>query len=840
MAFEMTVMAFNDGYEISNLVTGILHFFNSSEWTAILAVAMGMGLLLSWVKFGFIFRNNPTYGLVTLFAPLFLWAMLLLPTMRLNIQDQYTGEIFTLSKVPVGLGIPLAVSSQFEYALTDVIDKRVRPATSPAFQQFDFMGHARMLSHISNPQIYNEPHIINTIADYGQNCLIPALASGELSMQALRTSPNILSRVNLGYQVYFTQIHSPSGAATVTTCANAYNEISTLLSAAINLNMATPFRRKVLSWFGNKANNPTAAITSLNVGTQAMFKGFQNSGDQLFKQLYMINGLKSTLSAVEPTLGMAIAEAEQKQFTTQTIGGLITVKQAANYRSVLKLFLIALTPILAPFWLLSTGRSFLYWFGAFIWVSLFLPMEAVVHAVTTARSLDELQAFTNLGGFSLQNMPSVMRWATETNAQAATLMLGIYTFAALIMTWAFPRGGMSVMSMLQANQMAARHQVAASMGGTVAAEQRVMGLEGRQAAGIMLGKGAYISGVTREMNSQFSAFENNYMNTLFGEEKPFLHSGGAALKLAMGGGEMTLRTQVSADSMQSINSQISQSHAMLNSAITDASKVNTFSLSGSEARTLTDGITASRGQGYTVAESQAIDNAYSKVVKHLESQGVTQEFLKTSEAKIHAGLSLGFGPMSLSGGGSKEWKKGEGESRETADSTDASLQERVTASANRVISDYEDFFVQNGSQHSESWNASQQEAASTTFRTMASATRQLSELQTLQGSLIAGSSASLSEGLDMYNFASRMGLGGFLNARAFLPETNQEFEKQGQRGNNLEAVFLKEVSGMFKRGDWDSLIRVGKALDNAGVDNADNFLSIVTHQKYIAGKVTGK
>jgi hypothetical protein len=319
---------------------------------------------------------------------------------------------------------------------------------------------------------------------------------------------------------------------------------------------------------GRRGNNVILASATLTAGVGSLFSGFQDSSEQLFNQLFLINGLKRTLSNINPTLGLSMAEVEMKQISAQTVAGLLNIKHLARYRTFLKLFLVAVIPIAASFWFFNYGRAFALWCGTFLWVSLFLPLEAAVHAVYTASTLAEMRNFTDpFGGFTILTEGVVLRWATETNAMAANLMLGIFAFSALILKMSVPAAGQAVMSMITASQNQTRFQSQASSNVLEATERRAVGQASDRMAELMLSKGHYKGTLNKFDDEQLGNFQGKKGSggNVFGNDPLWTRSNEQEISRRLGG-NASVTARVTDSMTQAADSAVSDSLSRISSS----------------------------------------------------------------------------------------------------------------------------------------------------------------------------------------------------------------------------------------------------------------------------------
>ena len=761
------VYAFNEGYELANIMTGMQHFLGSRDFQAMLIAALVIALLCG--AFGILKKAHmPFWAVAGFFAPVVMFACFILPKAKVNITDMYSGEVYTLSNIPIGLALPLSVSSHLEWGLTKIIDDNVRPVSSPAFKDVDFMGHARMMEHISNPNNYVAPHITQSLIAYGRDCMLPALANGVITFTQIRTSGNLKDLLNMNFLALFTTIYDLNGNRSIQPCGVAFPYIMLEMNAIVNTGANTPFRQQSISSLGRKAEQPAAAVAALQTGLSSMFSGFQDGPEQVFQQMFLINGIKNTISTVDPSLGLAVAEAETKQTTSSVVAGLLNIKQLNKYRTFLKLFLITILPIIMSFWVFNYGRTFWSWCGLFMWVSLFLPIEAAVHAVYVATSLAELRQYTDpFNGLSMISQPSVLKWATETNAMASTFMLGIVGFSGLIMKICWPAVGQAVMALGASDQTRARFQAQSAANSLQGAQTRAASLEAGHRTNQMLmgfeGKGQNYGGMTRAVGNAMMDHQKGWTNNKWmpegvnreGASAPTPENTYDALSTMRGGTtQMTLQASQQASANLGASIQANRQHTRQTAEGVQSS--NSFAMSNDQTKGFTDMFNRSssflRSQQGQELQQQTYQKAYDQAIKDGKSVEVATLIGARAQATFGAQfLGSGVG-MSMDAGIST----GEKSSQELSQTHKDSLSKMQTASITKATQDQKQwqntFQSQNGSSERKAWESK----ISNSYQDMTTNTQSLARMQTAQTNLQEMMSVGGSTSVDIGKIVSQM------------------------------------------------------------------------------------
>jgi hypothetical protein len=837
---ELSVRAFNEAYEMANLVTGILHFLSSSGWKGLLFLVMCLTLLVALI--GAARRVQiPMVLLLAFFFPLALYTALITATVKLNVSDEYTLESYTLSNVPFGLALPLSVSSQLEMGLTELIDDNVRPATSPSFFTVDFMGSARMMSAVTNSNLYNVPHIIKTIGEYGKYCVIPALASGDITYEQIQREPDLAAYLNFGYQVYFSPIYSPGGTSAIRTCDAAYQWIINEIGTYSNIGYGSDFAKQVTAYMGRRGDNVILAAATLNAGVSSLFSGFQDSSEQLFQQLFLLNGLKRTLSTINPSLGLSMAEVEMKQISAQTVAGILNIKHLSRYRTFLKLFLIAIMPIVASFWFFNTGRAFGLWCGIFLWVSLFLPLEAAIHAVYTATTLAEMRNFTDpFGGYTMLTEGAVLRWATETNAMAANLMLGIFAFSALILKMSIPVAGQAVMSMITASQNQTRFQSQAASNVLEATERRAVGMASDRTAELMAGKGQYKAALNRADDLQFGAFEGKKGagGNLWNNDPIWQRTNEQAISRSLGG-NANLTASVTDSMSQAADSAVTNSLTTMKSTASGYRASNSTSQNESDIQSFKSLI----GKNFSAGVQDQFSSGYAQtqqmVETHGRQSGWSEDQIKSAQAQAGASFGASFlVGLNTKGGTSagKDSKTSDSASQGLSVGDNESVSKMAQASAQNAIG-------KSGSlarEDSYSTGTASQQTRDNYFQRLNQSASSVSKAMSSRAAINSVSSAGGSVGLDVDRVVGKeYDTSKFRNLRAESPRLDALFNNNPHATvQDMQVALAQDIRDAITRGPG-ALKQLANGMREQGFQNMDTFADIVNAGGHVQASFGG-
>lgn len=678
-----TVYSFNDAYELSLILNGIRHFIGSGTWVTLAHIMFCVLLVFAILQLR---KFDPfTYLRVFLF-PILLYIALFVTPCKVNISDQYSFETYTISDVPFGIGAPIWAASLIEKVFIDTIDTYIAPPDTPKFSEVDFFGQARLMAEVSTTNLWNDAPLQQTMSDYFENCVLPQMANGSLQVQQLKTSPDLLARIASNNHALFTRVYTEDGASTKS-CAEAYGILAGDVSAKASSRGAnSPFARGARV-FGSRASNGALASASYDSALSSLFTGQQDSMEALFAQNFLINNIRSSLGSISPALLASISEAESKHFTSAVSAAMLYIKQLPKLRALFKLVLIALFPVVGAFFLVPSGRPFLYWAGCLLWISLWLPAEASIHAAFAASALADLRAVTALtGGYSLANNTAIVKWATETHALAGGMMILIPVLTGMLIRWAFPALGTTIAGMLQGARGSERAVTAAASGSLEGAGTRMLGMERDKFAKAALDFGDRLTAQRQYMKEMVGTYTDNFAQGTFGN-RPVAYTGQNMMEQTVG--KHTMSVDFTAQDLH-------QAEASQQSLMTQQSALQRSTMISAIASDLKTGGTTRMQQvlaNSTQEQRDAVTAVAQATYARMEKDEAFDSYTNTEKAHIALavgiGTSLSAGPLTgtadLTGNALYEKARAVGTKFSNTESHSGSVSQQVSHNLGKVM-----------------------------------------------------------------------------------------------------------------------------------------------------------
>lgn len=434
---DLIVYGFNNGFELASGLTSILHFMGGPEWAglaylgACLAVVMGI-----WGSKG----ADYVTLLKGIAAPALVYYAILVPKVDVQIIDDFTHETYNVDDIPLGIGLSLQVTSTLEKLMREMADDYLQPPNGPEFAQWDFMGHVRSMDLLLQQQISLNDDLYHTVADYVQNCVLHAIANGDLTGSTIANSPNLMDTMALDYDVFLTKIYYPDGTEKIDTCANVYDYLAGAITTEAGSNETNKPAERIRSRIDKRAVKSVADVrAALDNMFATIFPGYQNTAQKAFEQMFWINGIKTNLAINNPEALAYWSQASADQRQQSVIAAMSYLENLNDFIPMLKLFVIFLFPFIGTLFLTMSGKPFAYWFSALCFVTLWSPTEAVVHAAVNHFLMDELQRFNVMGGITYKTHLSMNATLMQYVGPAAMLAMTIPGLASLVLGWLAPK-----------------------------------------------------------------------------------------------------------------------------------------------------------------------------------------------------------------------------------------------------------------------------------------------------------------------------------------------------------------------------------------------------------------
>jgi conjugal transfer mating pair stabilization protein TraG len=399
----MEVIVTGGGEFIVDVLNAVAAFTGSGAFASLIRVVLIIGLALAaWqvavsmnFKAGFDFLVKSTV----------IYLVLLVPTVNVTVTDRVSGTpVATVNNVPIGLAVPASITTTIGSTLTGAFETLFAEPADMAYSTHGF-GYALQVQSSLNNWRAVDTWFSRNLTGYTRDCVFPDINAGLTAIDDLVTATDLAPVLATSASpALFTRYELADGTVTVETCANAWTGISAGLAAAAD---NTIDRQAQLSKpHLTNAEARAVMLSSLPIIYQ-QFVGVSQSAQQIAQQAILVN---STMDAVvdysaradasAAVEAYAAARAEQQAKWNYTVLGAIAEKFVNFLYIAITVIVIAIFPIIAPFFLLpSIGFSFMQkYFAGFLYLQMWGPLFAVIHYIITRQGYDAINASAQMPG----------------------------------------------------------------------------------------------------------------------------------------------------------------------------------------------------------------------------------------------------------------------------------------------------------------------------------------------------------------------------------------------------------------------------------------------------------
>ncbi len=406
----------------------------------LIAIAL-IGSFLVIIEAGF----SPSKGVEKLIGYFLTLAFVVFLTMgaRVNvtINDNATGYYNTVTQVPAIVGVPAAVISEIGYKLEQGIEQDFSIPNGLKVTQsgiYDVMGQTLK---DANRMVITDPNLKRDLAGYVENCVVPEIGLGRVSVEQLMNSSNLLSTFGAAATPSLLTPYYPVGGnspvtsfsnqGTLERCDTVYGSLKTdvqnYAGALMNAQTAEWQSTGIMVPFGT-AMQDVLQEAAAGGGGNPTVGGYSNPESYIL-QSAMINTSRPAFQDAAAELGenpvmlsTAISQADQTQrsswFTTVTVFH----NMMGYVYIVLQAFVLALVPIIAVMLLLPGmgGKIFLNYLQVLLWLVLWGPLFAVENFVVALHGGEQLHNLL-APGLSMMNSAAMTKSTINLNLAASFL-----------------------------------------------------------------------------------------------------------------------------------------------------------------------------------------------------------------------------------------------------------------------------------------------------------------------------------------------------------------------------------------------------------------------------------
>ncbi|WGS83863.1 conjugal transfer protein TraG N-terminal domain-containing protein [Methylomonas sp. UP202] len=384
-----------------------------------------------------------------------LWLMLYAPSVRVSVEDAYTGSVVVVDNVPLGPAVVGSVMSNMGYRTTRLFEQGFG---TPSMTGNGFADSLQTLTAVRknllsriNLGAANVPNagsdMETSFANYVRECTLTGVDLNQKSVDAILRDADPLNAIRFDSDIYMTEIYV-GGQPQTKTCTDAWAE----LSGVANGNFATALESLLQPTLGVPAAADT--VPKIQDAFDALAgPGVIDAADYMLMSAIMPMFEKGVIGRHEDGLhwnkAAMVEQAIQQRNTQWAAEQTLFAKIVRPMMAFIEGLSYAIAPIMAFVVMLGNVgiRMNIGYFSMLLWIQLWMPILAVINlfiqmsaagkmaALTTATynlpsmmgiyQLDiELQQWLSIGGMLAASTPAITLMLIYRGAVTATHFLG--------------------------------------------------------------------------------------------------------------------------------------------------------------------------------------------------------------------------------------------------------------------------------------------------------------------------------------------------------------------------------------------------------------------------------
>ncbi|WKJ90239.1 conjugal transfer protein TraG N-terminal domain-containing protein [Methylomonas montana] len=384
-----------------------------------------------------------------------LWLMLYAPSVRVSIEDAYTGSVAVVDNVPLGPAVVGSVMSNIGYRTTRLFEQGFG---TPSMTGNGFADSLQTLTAVRknllsriNLGAANVPNagsdMETSFANYVRECTLTGVDLNQKSVDAILRDADPLNAIRFDSDIYMTQIYV-GGQPQTKTCTDAWADLSVVATG----NFATALEGLLQPTLGVPAAADT--VPKIQDAFDALAgPGVVDAADYMLMSAIMPMFEKGVIGRHEDGLhwnkAAMVEQAIQQRNTQWAAEQTLFAKIVRPMMAFIEGLSYAIAPIMAFVVMLGNVgiRMNIGYFSMLLWIQLWMPILAVINlfiqmsaagkmaALTTATfnmpsmmgiyQLDmELQQWLSIGGMLAASTPAITLMLIYRGAVTATHFLG--------------------------------------------------------------------------------------------------------------------------------------------------------------------------------------------------------------------------------------------------------------------------------------------------------------------------------------------------------------------------------------------------------------------------------
>ncbi|MBS1211413.1 MAG: conjugal transfer protein TraG [Proteobacteria bacterium] len=416
MVFD--IFSIGDSAFLEAILNAVAMIAGTGHYTMAAGVGALLGTILMLLR-GILQWDGRGIRYQEMIAAILIYLAMFAPSVKVAIEDAYTGQVRVVDNVPLGPAVAGSILSNLGYRLTRLFEQGF---STPSMTQYGFADALQVVTAVRKNLLSrielgkaNAPtaggDLENSLINYVKECTLTGVDLNLNSLDTILRTPQVLDAIRFDSQIYTTEIYL-GGAPQVLTCTEAWTALDTYVQ-----NHVVPGLEDILR-AGLKAATPGDVQPRVQAALDTLTGGAVSALDYMLAATLLPMFEKGVIGRHED--GQHWNKAAMVEQAIQQRNGQWAAEQSLFTRIVRPMmtwiegFSYAITPLMAFAVLLGArgiqiaGQYLLM----LLWIQLWMPILAVINLYITMSATGELSAL-DAAQFNLPSMLGLYRMDME-------------------------------------------------------------------------------------------------------------------------------------------------------------------------------------------------------------------------------------------------------------------------------------------------------------------------------------------------------------------------------------------------------------------------------------------
>lgn len=437
------IYSIGDSAFLEQILIAVAMVTGTDSFSHMIRIGLLIGIIMIFVQG--LFQGAKQVNFQQILLGYLLYAMLFVPTVTVDIEDAFTGQVRRVANVPLGIGAAGGIISSIGYNITNLFEQGYG-AITPYVTESHFVESLKILNdtrrRISSTPVYAAMNAgIGTNADvrkswnnYIRECSLTAIDLGVKNLDEMMGGA-IPQTFRFDSNLYGTRLYiGGSASGTDYTCSEAYTRLVNATNTAIN---STPVSNALLNVLG--VSNTATGVTGQSYISSALASLGRTSSE----------GTAYLTAAVLEPIYYEAAQGRYADFHDMASATMINQaiqQRNSQWAAEQSMFLTIVRPMITFFegfvYAITPLMGFLVVLGSFgmgiagkyfqtlLWIQLWMPVMSIINLYIHTAASNELSSIgSNLTSIYALNSTSdqLQHWiATGGMLASATPLISLF------------------------------------------------------------------------------------------------------------------------------------------------------------------------------------------------------------------------------------------------------------------------------------------------------------------------------------------------------------------------------------------------------------------------------